>query len=72
MAKLIQRQFDYKGRTVKAYYHPDILAAFEKMKHTIAPRIAAGKSTMSRIYLAIIVKDAETNEIIKDVSNDKT
>lgn len=68
MTKLIQRQFEYKGRVVKAYYHPAILEAFERVKYSVAPRIASGKSTLSRLYLAVIVKDAETNEIIKDVS----
>ncbi len=71
---LIERQFQYLGRTVIAYYDPGVLKRWEDIRCCSEPPVMyanrpmyAGDFLASRMYLALLVKDAETGEIIKDM-----
>jgi predicted small secreted protein len=64
---MIKRTFDYYGRIVEAYYKPEVLAEFEKIKHTL-PKTVITSSTMSRAYLAEKIVDAKTGEVLKDLT----
>lgn len=64
--KMIEKTFEYRGRVVRAFYKPEVLAEFEKVRHCYLNAVTNGPT--SRAYLAEKIVDDKTGEVLKDIN----